>query len=74
MNPNSTEIPAGVRIHWNEAIVAVIKAQITYADLMSQRELDAKALDAAWLRLWRAREQERRAARELDRLEDEASS
>ena len=63
-----------VRVRWNEAIVAVIKAQIAYADLMSQPDLDEKALDAAWLRLWRAREQERSAARELEHIAEERSS
>ncbi len=60
----------GVRARWSEAIVSVIRLQREYARLISQPVLDDRAVDAAWLRLWKAQDHERRLSRELDFLSD----
>jgi hypothetical protein len=54
---------------WDDATVAVIHAQIAYAELVSQGVAEDETVAAAWLRLWRAQERQRQLSWELDRME-----
>jgi hypothetical protein len=51
-----------------EATAAVIRAQLHYRELASRDVVEPGALDAAWLRLWRAEERQRELSREFDDL------
>jgi hypothetical protein len=54
---------------WDNATVAVIHAQIAYAELVSQGVAEDGTVAAAWLRLWRAQERQRQLSWELDRMD-----
>jgi hypothetical protein len=47
---------------WDLATVEVINAQLAYAELTSTSDDDEAAVAAAWLRLWRAEERQRRVS------------
>jgi hypothetical protein len=59
---------ATLELLWGEATAAVIRAQLDYRELASRDVVEPRALDAAWLRLWRAEERQRELAREFDGL------
>ena len=54
---------------WDDASVAVIHAQIAYAELVSQSMAEDETVAAAWLRLWRAQERQRQLSWELNRMD-----
>jgi len=60
---------ARVRRQWRATTVEVIYAQIAYAELVSQDAADDGTFAAAWLRLWRAQEHQRKLSWELDQMD-----
>jgi hypothetical protein len=54
---------------WGKATAEAIHAQNEYAALISQGAADDQTVGAAWLRVWRAQEQQRELSSQLDQLE-----
>lgn len=67
----STAIDARLDLErrWGHATAEVIHAHRDYAMLISQGAAEDKLVDAAWLRLWRAQQDQRELSSELDLLE-----
>ena len=68
MSSSTVEAARALERRWNEATVAVILAQVAYAELESHGNADDGTVVAAWLRLWRAQERQRQLSAELDRV------
>jgi hypothetical protein len=68
MSSSTVEAARALERRWNEATVAVIRAQVAYAELESHGNADDGTVVAAWLRLWRAQERQRQLSAELDRV------
>ncbi|MGP8111584.1 MAG: hypothetical protein ACLQFT_03890 [Steroidobacteraceae bacterium] len=66
MSSSTVEAARALERRWNEATVAVIFAQVAYAELESHGGADDGTVVTAWLRLWRAHE--RQLSAELDRV------
>jgi len=52
--------------HWGLATVEVVNARVAYVEITSRSDDDDAAVAAAWLRLWRAEESQRRLAAKFD--------
>ena len=59
----------GLERQWSNATAEVIRATSDYVILISRGAAEDKTVDAAWLRLWRAQEHQRKLSLELDLLE-----
>lgn len=68
MSSSTVEAARALERRWKEATVAVIRAQVAYAELESHGNADDGTIVAAWLRLWRAQERQRQLSAELDRV------
>jgi hypothetical protein len=60
---------ADLERQWANATLEAFRAERAYAELVSRGMDDDETIAAAWLRLWRAQEHQRKLSWELDRLE-----
>jgi hypothetical protein len=68
MNANTTtdEILNTLDYLWGLATVEVINARTAYTEITSRSDDEDAAVAAAWLRLWRAEEHQRRVAAQFE--------